>query len=333
MGSPGGGLVLTFLVLVITLFCSISITVAASRCTWAFARDKAIPVSWLWSKVDSRHGTPIWALVLTTAIQMLLGLINLGSSSAFLAFVSVGVISLAVSYGIPIAISMGNWRQDVNGARWTMGKTLGWVVNVVALLWIVFETVLFSMPTVLPVTDASMNYAIVVFLAFMVISAVWYAVYARKGESCPWPGSDDCSALLTTVLSSISRAAGVGWPDHLNLMLGIMQSCWAWSSPGKGRLKIQTPLIWSIRRLQGFSRLRPFFLLIQVIHVLSGPRALLPQHPPMPAENERNRNQPKREDREERACPLISQLGEQTMREEWKCCPEEISNEPNTSQR
>lgn len=189
MGSPGGGLALTLLVLVITLFCSISITVAASRCTWAFARDKAIPVSRLWSKVDARHGTPIWALVLTTVVQMLLGLINLGSSSAFLAFVSVGVISLAVSYGIPIAISMVHWRKDVNDARWTMGKGLGWVVNVVALLWIVFETVLFSMPTVLPVTNVTMNYAVVLFFAFMAVSAVWYAVYAHKVYRGP-PESD-----------------------------------------------------------------------------------------------------------------------------------------------
>lgn len=49
MGSPGGGLGLVFLVLVITLFCSISITVAASRCTWAFARDDAMPGAKLWS--------------------------------------------------------------------------------------------------------------------------------------------------------------------------------------------------------------------------------------------------------------------------------------------
>lgn len=182
MDSPGGGLGLTFLVLVITLFCSISITVAASRCTWAFARDNAIPMARLWSKVDARHGTPIWALVLTTVIQMLLGVIYLGSSSAFLAFVSVGVISLAVSYGIPIFISVFHRRKDVNGARWTMGRRVGWVVNIVALAWIMFETVLFSMPTVLPVTASSMNYAIVVFFGFMCISAVWYAVYARKGR-------------------------------------------------------------------------------------------------------------------------------------------------------
>jgi amino acid transporter len=75
MGSPGGGLGLTFLVLGVTLFCSISITVAASRCTWAFARDDAIPGAKLFSIVNKSLGVPLWALVLTTVVQMLLGLI------------------------------------------------------------------------------------------------------------------------------------------------------------------------------------------------------------------------------------------------------------------
>ncbi|KAI0181614.1 amino acid transporter [Hypoxylon sp. FL1284] len=188
-GSPGGGLALTVLVLIITLFCSLSITVAASRCTWAFARDNAIPLARLWAKVDERHGTPIWALGLTTIIEMLLGLINLGSSSAFLAFVSVGVISLAVSYGIPIAISLFHKRKEVNSARWTMGKYLGLVVNLLASAWIAFEVVLFSMPTALPVTEVSMNYAIVVFVGFMALSAIWYGIYARKVYRGP-PESD-----------------------------------------------------------------------------------------------------------------------------------------------
>lgn len=144
---------------------------------------------------------------------MLLGLINLGSSSAFLAFVSVGVISLAVSYGIPIAISLFHRRRDVNGARWTMGSAVGWVVNIIALLWIVFEMILFSMPTVLPVTEVSMNYAIVVFFGFMAISAGWYAIHARKGNS-PLPDSNRiliCSPLANTILASLQGAAGVRW--------------------------------------------------------------------------------------------------------------------------
>ena len=135
MGSPGGGLGLTFLVLGVTMFCSISITVAASRCTWAFARDDAIPGARLFAIVNERLGVPVWALVLVTVVQMLLGLINLGSSSAFTAFVSVGVIALAVSYAIPIGISLlWNRRREVNQARWNCGPLVGTVVNVVALI-------------------------------------------------------------------------------------------------------------------------------------------------------------------------------------------------------
>jgi amino acid transporter len=201
MGTPGGGFALTFLVLVITLFCSISITVAASRCTWAFARDKAIPLSRLWSKVDETHDTPIWALVLTTVVQMLLGLINLGSSSAFLAFVSVGVMALAVTYAIPVVISMVHGRREVDQAAWHMPSTVGWVCNGIAVLWIAFEVVLFSMPTVLPVTDVSMNYAIVVFVGIMAMSGIWYAVYAHKGTLVSTP----VWSLRCWVLTSLSQ--------------------------------------------------------------------------------------------------------------------------------
>ncbi|KAJ5946710.1 hypothetical protein N7454_003549 [Penicillium verhagenii] len=189
MGSPGGGLALVFLVLVITLFCSISITVAASRCTWAVARDNALPLSRIWAHVDPRLGVPVWSLVLLTVIQMLLGLINLGSSSAFTAFVSVGVIALAAAYAIPIFLSLLNGREEVNNAPWTCGMVAGSFFNIVALAWIAFELVLFSMPTALPVTPVSMNYASVVFVGFMAISAVWYVVYARKNYKGP-PASD-----------------------------------------------------------------------------------------------------------------------------------------------
>ncbi|QIW96686.1 hypothetical protein AMS68_002204 [Peltaster fructicola] len=189
MGSPGGALGLTFLVLVITLFCSLSITVAASRCTWAFARDLAIPGAKLWAIVDKRLGVPIWSLALITVVQMLLGLINLGSSSAFTAFVSVGVQALALAYGVPVAISLFTRREQVLKARWNLGKIIGPIVNVVALLWIAFELVLFSMPVALPVTAVSMNYASVVLVGFMAIAGLWYIVYSRVHYKGP-PASE-----------------------------------------------------------------------------------------------------------------------------------------------
>lgn len=182
MGSRGGALGLLLLVLVLTMCCSLSITTAASRCTWAFARDDAILLSRLWSRVDDKLGVPKWALVLVTILQMLLGLINLGSSSAFTAFVSVGVMGLEVSYFVPIAVSLWHGPKEVNAAPFNCGRILGTTVNFVAVVWILFQVVLFSMPTALPVTEVTMNYASVVFCGFAAISAVWYIINARKGN-------------------------------------------------------------------------------------------------------------------------------------------------------
>nr|XP_036583995.1 amino acid permease [Colletotrichum truncatum]KAF6793254.1 amino acid permease [Colletotrichum truncatum] len=181
MGTKAGGLGLMVLVLIVTIGCSISITVAASRCTWAFARDNAIPGSRFWSQVDAKLGVPINAVILVTVIEMLLGIINIGSTSAFTAFVSVGVIALEVSYLIPIVISMVHGRREVNRARYNCGPKVGMVINCFAVAWVSFQAVLFSMPTALPVTTVSMNYASLVFVGFAVLSAIWYRVHARKG--------------------------------------------------------------------------------------------------------------------------------------------------------
>jgi hypothetical protein len=136
------------------------------------------------AKVNPNLGVPVNALGLVTIVQMLLGLINLGSTSAFTAFVSVGVQALALAYAIPIAISLLTKREQVMKARWNLGRIIGPIVNVVALLWIAFELVLFSMPTALPVTSISMNYASVVLVGFGAIAAVWYAVHSRKCKYC-----------------------------------------------------------------------------------------------------------------------------------------------------
>lgn len=182
MGTRDGAVGLVSLILFCGLFCSISITNAASRTTWALARDNAMPLSRLFSYVDKRHQIPLWALGLVTVVQMLLGLINLGSSSAFTAFISSSVIALAITYSIPISISLFyDRRAQVSKARWNCGHLLGTTLNVLALLWISFELVLFSMPSILPVTAVSMNYASVVFVGLTALAAIWYVVYARKG--------------------------------------------------------------------------------------------------------------------------------------------------------
>ncbi|KAK0450364.1 amino acid transporter [Desarmillaria tabescens] len=173
MGSKGGGF--GMLVFGIAMFCAVSISSAASRATWAFARDKAIPLHAFFARVSSEKHGPVNAFLLVTVVQLLLGLIYLGSSAAFNAFVGVAVMCLQASYSMPVLISLVNGRDNVKDSPYSLGRW-GWAINSIAVLWTMFEMVLFSMPAVVPVTRVSMNYASVVFVGFATISAVWYMI-------------------------------------------------------------------------------------------------------------------------------------------------------------
>ena len=71
-------------------------------------------------------------MMLSMTVQILLGLINFGSSTAFNAFSSVGVIFLTVSYASPIAVSLLGGRRHVKKGNFNLGR-LGVFCNVVAL--------------------------------------------------------------------------------------------------------------------------------------------------------------------------------------------------------
>ncbi|KAL1720182.1 amino acid permease-domain-containing protein [Schizophyllum commune] len=203
MGSKGGGFGMWFIIFGIALFCSISINCAASRATWSFARDKGLPFHATFAKVTSlsasssfnlftstssnHHSSdlPLNALLLSLAVQALLGLIYLGSSAAFNAFVGVEVMCLGASYAMPIVMLLLSGRKDAEDAPYALGKW-GWVCNVVAVLWVALEMILFSMPAVLPVEMETMSaderladYASVVFVGFAAISAGWYMINGR----------------------------------------------------------------------------------------------------------------------------------------------------------
>ncbi|KAH9884419.1 gaba permease [Xylariomycetidae sp. FL2044] len=184
-GSAGGGFGLLFLILGIWLFAGVGALTASSRCTYAFARDGAIPGSKLWSKVDKRFDLPLWALTLSTIVDCLLGLIFFGSSAAFSSFTGVATICLSTSYGLPILVSVLRGRTALKDASFSLGR-FGYAINVTTLLWIVLAIFLFCMPTTLDGLDAStMNYASVVFAGFAAISIGWYFAWGRKHFSGP----------------------------------------------------------------------------------------------------------------------------------------------------
>ncbi|KAG6906342.1 hypothetical protein DXG01_014400 [Tephrocybe rancida] len=215
MGSKSGGFGMWFIVFGVGMFCAISICCAASRTTWSFARDKAIPGHRFFARVSGDasdpSAVPFNAHLLSTAVQLLLGLIYLGSSAAFNAFVGVAVICLGATYAMPIAILLFNRRKEMEGARFSLGRW-GFAINIIALLWVSFEIVLFSMPAVIPVNQVTMSmlfssssglrhtdedvtdYASVVFVGFALISAGWYLINGRHYYTGP-PTPTDIDAV------------------------------------------------------------------------------------------------------------------------------------------
>ncbi|KAJ5917488.1 hypothetical protein N7466_011042 [Penicillium verhagenii] len=183
-GSAGGGFGLLFLILGIMMFAGVGSLTAASRCTYAFARDGAIPGFKLWRRVNKKLDVPVWAIILSAVVDGLLGLIYFGSTAAFNSFTGVATICLSTSYGLPILISMIRGRKDVRNSGFSLGR-FGYAINAITIAWIVLAVVIFCMPYTLPTTSTSMNYASVVFAGFAAISIVWYFAYARKHFTGP----------------------------------------------------------------------------------------------------------------------------------------------------
>lgn len=88
-----------------------------------------------------------------------------------------------------MALSLIAGRREVSKARRNCGGVIDYAANVGVMVWILFELVFFSMPTALPVTDVSMNYASVVLVGFTGMSMIWYMVWGRHSKSrTSWDG-------------------------------------------------------------------------------------------------------------------------------------------------
>lgn len=153
-GSAGGGFGLLFLLLGILFFAGIGALTASSRCTYAFARDGAIPGSRWLGTTNSKLDIPLWGLVLSTVVDCLLGLIYFGSTAAFNSFTGVATICLSTGYGLPILVSLLRGRKMVKHSTFSLGK-FGFLINIICICWICLAIVLFCMPVSLPASTSN----------------------------------------------------------------------------------------------------------------------------------------------------------------------------------
>ncbi|KAJ5131594.1 hypothetical protein N7448_005752, partial [Penicillium atrosanguineum] len=156
-GNKVAAICLLMFPIVCVMFAATAIMTTSSRMVYAFARDGGLPASLFLSTIHPKLKVPLNALYLNLALVTIFGLILLGSTSALNAIVSASVVLLNISYGIPIAVNCVRGRNMLPDRRFVIPNILGWVLNIISLLYVSLTTVLFLFPPKLPATGSNMS--------------------------------------------------------------------------------------------------------------------------------------------------------------------------------
>lgn len=132
---------------------------SVSRLTWAFARDHGLPYAEYFGYVHPRLRIPLNSLWLVSAICVALSLINIGSTTAFYALLSLGTLALYISYIMPILfIALRKVSgEPIQYGPFRLGR-FGLPINIFALVYGIFISIWLPFPPFQPVTAANMNY-------------------------------------------------------------------------------------------------------------------------------------------------------------------------------
>jgi amino acid transporter len=113
-------------ILALTIICGFSMgqgcMVAASRVTFAYARDDCFPFSSWIKKVNTRTYTPVNAVWFNVVVGCLLLLLIFGGEVAIGAIFSVGAIAAMVAFTIPIFIRVFFVGDRFRRGPWHLGK-------------------------------------------------------------------------------------------------------------------------------------------------------------------------------------------------------------------
>lgn len=124
------------------------------RLFWVLARDDATPFSKYFSQVNERLSCPIPATILCAVMCTAVGAIQLGSTTAFNSLVGSFIILTTGSYLLAILPHLLSKRKNTPRGPFWMGD-LGFAVNGIACVLIVFFNIFFCFPYAYPVEPIS----------------------------------------------------------------------------------------------------------------------------------------------------------------------------------
>ena len=172
----GMGTAIVLLVLGAMWLCGLAAMTSASRMIYAFARDGGLPGSKYWAFISKKYRTPTHAIWGLAGFALALAL----SVNVYSAVVSVAVIALYISYGLPIAgrlYARYTRKQTDFTGPWSLGR-FSTPVAIIAVIWITFICVVF----VLPPNDLAGE---VMLTGGVVLALLWGLLVRRKFAGPP----------------------------------------------------------------------------------------------------------------------------------------------------
>ena len=124
---------------------------------------------------------PVWGLTLNAAGTFIVGCIYLGSTAAFNAIINSCIMLQIVSFAFPCVLLVIQKRNDSvlpPERAFKVPGLVGWVANVIMIVFAMVEVIFFSFPTELPVSGSSMSkyycyYQLLVISAGLVTLMEW----------------------------------------------------------------------------------------------------------------------------------------------------------------
>lgn len=177
-------------ILGLTIICGFSMgqgcMVAASRVTYAYARDDVFPLSRIWKKVNSRTQTPVNAVLLNAVLGILMCLLMLAGYVAIGALFSIGAIAQFVAFALPIAVRVFFVGNRFRKGPWHLGRFGPYIGGVgVSFVLVMVPILCFPSVTGKNLTPDLMNWTALVYGAPMLAILVWWVVDAHRWFTGP----------------------------------------------------------------------------------------------------------------------------------------------------
>jgi amino acid transporter len=195
------GHIIAIIIGVAMWLCGLSSITSMSRMWFAFARDGGMPGHSLIKQIHPRWRTPMWSIIITCALAVLLTLY----SAVYSVIVAVSTTALYLAYGIPIYLNVRNKMRKQGehatpeSAPWSL-RNWGTLINWIAIAWIVFITLLFSIPP-----NELAGWSIIILGVFMVL---YWQLDAKNRFKGPTKADEDELRRIEADLAAAAKGGG-----------------------------------------------------------------------------------------------------------------------------